>query len=79
MAGTRGKVWVEGRPGYAPDLNPWDEEGWHHLKHVELRNVVCLDLEPWHEEFHAAIRRWRRKPHLVRSCFAQAELSIATT
>ena len=32
-------------PGYAPDLNPWDEGGWNHLKHVELRNVVCRDLE----------------------------------
>lgn len=79
VAGTRGRVWVESLPGYAPDLNPWDEGGWHHLKHVELRNVVCLDLEQLHEEFHAAVRRWRRKPHLVRSCFAQAGLSIETT
>ncbi|MBN9118440.1 MAG: IS630 family transposase [Planctomycetes bacterium] len=79
VAGTRGKVWVEALPGYAPDLNPWDEGGWHHLKHVELRNVVCLDLEQLHEEFHAAIRRRRRKPHLVRSCFAQAGLCCATT
>jgi transposase len=79
VAGTRGRVWVEALPGYAPDLNPWDEGGWHHLKHVELRNVVCRDLEQLHEEFHAAIRRWRRKPHLVRSCFAQAGLSIETT
>jgi transposase len=79
VAGTRGKVRVESLPGYAPDLNPWDEGGWHHLKHVELQNVVCLDLEQLHEEFHAAISRWRRKPHLVRSCFAQAGLSIETT
>lgn len=79
MAGTRGRVWVAALPGYAPDLNPWDEGGGHHLKHVELQNVVCLDLEQLHEEFHAAIRRWRRKPHLVRSCFAQAGLSIEAT
>lgn len=79
VAGTRGRVWVESLPRYAPDLNPWDEGGWHHLKQVELRNVVCLDLEQLHEEFHAAIGRWRRKPHLVRSCFAQAGLSIETT
>jgi transposase len=79
VAGTRGRVCVESLPGYAPDLNPWDEGGWQHLKHVELRNVVCLDLEQLHEEFHAAISRWRRRPHLVRSCFAQAGLSIETT
>ena len=79
VAGTRGQVWVESLPGYAPDLNPWDEGGWHHLKHVELQNVVCLDLEQLHEEFHAAVDRWRRKPQLVRSCFDQAGLSIDTT
>jgi hypothetical protein len=42
---TRARVWLEALPGYAPDLNPWDEGGWHHLKHVELRNVVCRDLK----------------------------------
>ena len=25
VAETRGKVWLEALPGYAPDLNPWDE------------------------------------------------------
>ena len=52
---TKGKVWVEALPGYAPDLNPWDEGGWHHLKDVEMRNLVCRDLEELHEEFHLAI------------------------
>src|SRR5579883_120061 len=32
VASTRGRVWLEALPGYAPDLNPWDEGGWHHLK-----------------------------------------------
>jgi transposase len=32
VAGTRGRIRLEGLPGYAPDLNPWDEGGWHHLK-----------------------------------------------
>ena len=36
VAGTRGKVRVEALPGYAPDLNPWDEGGWHHLKDVQM-------------------------------------------
>jgi transposase len=79
VAGTRGKVGVEALPGYAPDLNPWDEGGWHHLKNVELRNLVCLDLEELHQEFHLAVGRLRQKPHLVQSFFAQAGLCIKKT
>jgi transposase len=73
---TRGKIWLEALPGYAPDLNPWDEGGWNHLKNVELRNLVCLDLEELHQEFHLAVGRLRQKPHLVQSFFAQAGLKI---
>ena len=29
VSGTAGRVWLEALPGYAPDLNPWDEGGWH--------------------------------------------------
>jgi transposase len=74
---TKGKVWLEALPGYAPDLNPWDEGGWHHLKNIEMRNLPCRDLEELHEQFHLALCRLRQKPHLVRSFFAQAGLLIA--
>lgn len=76
IADTRGKVWVEVLPGYAPDLNPWDEGDWNHIKHVEMRNLVCRDLEELHQEFHLAVDRVRQKPHLVRTFFAQAGLSL---
>lgn len=79
VSGTRGKVCVEALPGYAPDLNPWDEGGWHHLKNVEMRNLVCRDLEELHQEFHLAVARLRQKPQLIRSCFAQAGLPIDKT
>ncbi len=79
VAGTRGEVWLEALPGYAPDLNPWDEGGWHHLKHVEMRNLVCLDLEQLHEQFHLALGRLRQKPHLMQSFFAQAGLVLEKT
>jgi transposase len=79
VSGTGGQVWVESLPGYAPDLDPWDEGGWHHLKHVEMRNVVCLDLEELHQEFHLAVGRLRQKPHLVQSFFAQAGLKLGRT
>src|SRR5437763_775624 len=75
VAGARGKVRLEALPGYAPDLNPWDEGGWHHLKNVEMRNLVCRDLEELHQEFHLAVGRLRQKPQLIRSFFAQAGLS----
>jgi transposase len=79
VAGTRAKIWVEALPGYAPDLNPWDEGGWHHLKNMQLANVACRDLEELHEQVHLAVGRLRQKPHLVRSFFAQAGLSLKKT
>lgn len=79
VAGTRGKVLLEALPGYAPDLNPWDEGGWNHLKNVEMRNLVCRDLEELHQEFHLAVGRLRQKPHLIQSFFAQAGLTIKET
>lgn len=79
VAGTRGGVWLEVLPGYAPDLNPWDEGGWHHLKNVEMRNLMCRDLEQLHEEFHLAVGRLRRKPQLVQAFFAQAGLRLEKT
>jgi transposase len=79
VARTKGKVWLEALPGYAPDLNPWDEGGWHHLKHVEMRNLACRDLEQLHQEFYLAVSRLRQKPHLVQSFFAQAGLKITKT
>jgi transposase len=79
ISNTKGKVWFEALPGYAPDLNPWDEGGWNHLKNVALRNRVCLDVEELHQEFHLALHRLRSKPHLVQSFFAQAGLRIEKT
>jgi len=76
VATTNGGVWIEPLPGYAPDLNPWDEGGWHHLKNVEMRNLVCLDIEELHQAFHLALHRLRQKPHLVGSFFAQAGLRL---
>jgi transposase len=38
------KIHLEPLPPDAPDLNPV-EWMWQHLKHVELRNLACMDLE----------------------------------
>jgi len=77
LSGTAGRgVWVERLPGYAPDLNPWDTGGWDHLKHVEMRNLVCLDLEELHLELHLAIGRLRQKPKLIPAFFKAAGLTL---
>ncbi len=70
------RIHMEALPGYAPDLNPWDAGGWHHLKHVEMRNLSCMDLEELHLELHLAIGRLRQKPRLIHSFFAAAGLSL---
>ena len=67
---------VETLPGYAPDLNPWDAGGWHHLKSVELGNQSCLDLDELHLQLHTAIGRLRQQPELVRSFFQAAGLAL---
>jgi transposase len=76
LAGPVGRgVRIEQLPPYAPDLNPV-EAAWQHLKHVELRNVTCLDLEDLHLELHLAIGRLRHKHHLIRSFFGEAGLEL---
>jgi transposase len=79
VARRHGTIWLEALPGYAPDLNPWDEGGWNHLKNVAMRNLVCRDLEELHQEFHLAVGRLRQKPHLIQSFFAQTGLSFKKT
>jgi transposase len=77
LSSTAGRgIAVVALPGYAPDLNPWDAGGWHHLKHVELRNVVCLDVEELHLELALAIGRLRQKPELIHGFFKAAGLAL---
>ncbi len=73
--GAAKHIHLERLPSYAPELNP-DEGTWKHLKHVELRNVCCLDLADLYHELELAIVRLRRQPWLVRSFFGDARLAI---
>ena len=76
LASAEGRgVHVERLPPYAPDLNPV-EGAWEHLKHLELRNMVFLDLEELQLELHLAIGRLRQRPRLIRSFFEGAGLPI---
>jgi transposase len=68
------RLWLERLPFYAPELNP--VEGlWQQLKHVELRNVVCLDLGHLREELRLAVGRVRQKGWLADSFFQAAGLT----
>lgn len=60
---------------YTPELNP-DESVWQHLKHVELRNLCCRDLDHLSVELNLAVKRLREKPSLIQSFFAGAGLDI---
>ena len=69
------QIHVEQLPPDAPDLNPV-EAVWHQLKNVEMRNLCCRNLAHLRSELGLAIRRLRRKPHLITACFAEAGLSL---
>lgn len=66
-------IHLEQLPPYAPDLNP-DEGVWDLLKTVEMRNLCCLNFAHLDRELYLAIRRLRRKPALLQSCFVGAGL-----
>jgi transposase len=68
--GAAARLQLEQLPGYAPDLNP-DEGIWHYLKHVELRNLCCADLNALRLELSLAVKRLRHKRHVLRGCVAE--------
>ena len=69
------QIHVEQLPAYAPDLHP-AEGVWQQLKHVEMRNLCCRNLPHLRSELGLAIRRVRRRPHVITACFAEAGLSL---
>ena len=68
--GAARRLQLEQLPGYAPELNP-DEGVWRYLKRVELKNLVCADLERLRREFWAAAERLLAKPEVLRSCIRE--------
>ena len=68
-------VHLEKLPAYAPDLNP-DEGVWQHLKHVELRNLCCRDLDHLSVELNLAVKRLRKRPSVIQSFFVGAGLDV---
>jgi len=73
LASTRGGIAVERLPAYAPELNPV-EYLWAHLKEHEIGNLIVREAWQLSHQATAALRRMRRRPRIIRACFAQAEL-----
>jgi transposase len=71
--GASQRLHLERLPAYAPELNP-DEGVWQQLKGVELRNLCCFDLRHLRDELRSAVKRVRRKPRILKGCFAGAGL-----
>lgn len=69
-AGAATRLHLVQLPGYAPDLNP-DEGVWNHLKRAELKNRCCQDLDELRWELGLALRRLRRRAHVLTACFTQ--------
>lgn len=68
-------IQIEELPVCAPELNP--QEGiWQLLKQVELKNVCCRDLRHLTGELRLALRRLRRHPDSILSCFEGAGLDL---
>jgi len=66
---------LETLPGYAPDLNP-DEGIWQYLKRVELRNVLCADLDHLRDELTRAAKRLRHKADVIQGCVRQVGIAV---
>jgi transposase len=71
--GAGERLHVERLPAYAPDLNP-GEGLWAQLKGVELRHGCCFSLTHLRQELRGAVTRVRRKPRIIKGCFAGARL-----
>ncbi len=70
---TAHRLHEERLPAYAPELNP-GEGVWQQLKGVELQNLCCFDLRHLRDELRTAVKRVRRKPRILKGCFAGAGL-----
>jgi transposase len=71
--GAAQRLHRERLPAYAPELNP-GEGLWAYLKGVELRHLCCFDVPHWRRELRDAVKRVRRKPRIITSCFQGAGL-----
>jgi transposase len=73
---TRGRVWGERLPAYAPELNPI-EYLWGNVKGNDLANFSPKELMELSTAARNALSRKRRRPKLLRAFWLQTELDLA--
>jgi transposase len=76
LATTRGRVWVERLPAYAPELNPI-EYLWGNVKGNDLANFSPKELMELSTAARNALFKKRRRPKLLRAFWLQTELDLA--
>ena len=74
---TKGRVWVESLPAYAPELNPI-EYLWGNVKGGELANFSPKDLWELSLEAKKALTKRRGRPKALRAFWIQTELELNT-
>ena len=72
---TKGRVWVERLPGYAPEINPI-EYLWGYAKGNDLANLAPKDLWELSREAKKALRRVRQMPRCLRAFWVQSTLNL---
>lgn len=73
---SKGKIWLERLPAYAPELNPV-EYIWAYWKKNELPNFCPKDYMQLSHEARKALSRMRRRPTLVKAFWVQTELDFS--
>ena len=72
-SGAAQRMHLERLPAYAPELSP-GEGLWQPRNGVELRNLCGFNIPHLRGERRDAVKRVRRKPHLIKSFFRGAHL-----
>lgn len=75
LASTKGRVWVERLPGYAPELNPI-EYLWGYAKGNDLANFAPKELWELSRAARKAFARVRTVKRCLRAFWTQSELNL---
>ena len=75
LASTKGRVWVERLPGYAPELNPI-ESLWGYAKGNDLANFAPKELWKLSRAARKAFSRVRKIHRCLRAFWIQSDLNL---
>jgi transposase len=68
-----GMVWLYRFPPYSPELNP-DEQVWHHLKNIALKNVTCRTKEELKKHLIIALDALKARKNIVAAFFCHPQV-----